>query len=153
MGPHTTWGGGAQWGIGSAPFPRLRIAASWYQFRKVYERPLSWRLRVAFAVPQICGYALWPATSGLHAGLCVGVELGQYYVKGIGGDPYKSLWASAQLNAPLRLSDEQRFIELQPAVRFPMVRGKFELNGADGANLEIPRIAASMSLFLGLTIR
>ncbi len=164
VGPGAALGGGASWGIGRTPFPLLRMVANWYEYRQevtaTATTTTATRFRVISLGPQLCGRQPVPGIPNLVAGPCAGVELGQYLAEGKPSDPalyetytYRLFWASAQLSVPLRWALGGAFVELQPAVRFPLVVGAFVLKSPDQTVHRIPRVAPSLNIALGFTFQ
>jgi hypothetical protein len=154
--PGVAYGGALSWGIGDGAFPLLRASARYYEtHEKSGAAPeLSTHFRVISLELELClGRRL---ADPVALALCSGLEAGQYLAEAETDSAvyvthaYQMFWAEAHVSAPLRLTGDLVFAELQPELRFPLVSGKFELQRPDTLVHEIPRVAVGLNLELGV---
>ncbi|HEX6766931.1 MAG TPA: hypothetical protein VF103_15655 [Polyangiaceae bacterium] len=160
VGPGVAFGGAVFWGIGQEPFPVVRVIARWYQAGDGEDSAsgMDARFRVIAGAPQLCmGHSFVGALAGA---LCAGIELGQYMAQGTTGDAslfdthaYYLFWAAAEVAAPVRLAGKTAFVQLEPALRFPLVDGSFTFNNPDELVYDIPDVALALNLAVGITFR
>jgi hypothetical protein len=156
VGPGLAYGADLSWGGGGGAFPLVRVVLGWHETRASGDpsdpaRSVAY-FRVVSLGPELCWGEQFGETP-VAAGLCLGGSIGEYRVERtslIVENPF--LWLEGYFSAPVRLMNENLFVELRPDLRFPFTREAFGyVDGVSAARFEVPRWALALNLGVGLT--
>jgi hypothetical protein len=168
VGPGAAMGAGIEWGSGPRPLlPLFRFAATWEDNQRTLppnQLQGTAHFRLLAGEAQLCSGVVLLRPTLLTAGLCSGIELGQYLAEGksdsVGqtkGRSQPMFFAAVATAFHVRLESDRLFLDFSPSIRLPLVRREFDTLNTSAhvaqSVYHIPSIAFGATCSAGVSFR